>query len=109
MANISEVTASNFDTVVLQAGSTPVMVDFWAQWCAPCRAIAPILEAISLEQQGKVIIVKLNVENFPQIANRYSVNSIPTMIIFKAGQQVDRLVGGNQSRESITARLQAHM
>ena len=108
MANITEVTVANFDAVVLQAGNTPVLVDFWASWCPPCRAIAPILEDIGQELHGKVIIVKLNVEDHPQIANRYGVSSIPTMIIFKAGQQADRLVG-YQSRENILARLHTQM
>ena len=82
----------NFDDEVL-GSDTPVLVDFWAEWCVPCRVIAPALAEISEEYRGRVKIGKLNVDEFPDLAMRYQVRGIPNMKIFKAGQLVDELVG----------------
>ena len=83
---------ATFDETV--AGSdTPVLVDFWAEWCGPCKMIAPTLAEIASEQRGKLTIGKLNVDDNPDTARRFDVMSIPTLLVFKDGQQVKRLVG----------------
>jgi thioredoxin 1 len=87
--NLSDAT---FDETV--AGSdTPVLVDFWAEWCGPCKMIAPTLAEIATEQKGKLTIGKLNVDDNPDTARRFDVMSIPTLLVFKDGKQVKRLVG----------------
>jgi thioredoxin 1 len=88
----SPVTDTNFAHDVL-ASSQPVVVDFWAEWCGPCKMIAPHLEELSTEFQGKVKILKLNTDENQQTAIRYGVRSIPTLILFKNGEEVDRKVG----------------
>jgi len=90
--NIIDVTDSNFDTMVLKA-ETPALVDFWASWCAPCRAIAPLVAEIATEFTGKIRVVKMNVDENPSTPGRYGVRGIPTLILFKDGQVVDQLVG----------------
>ena len=87
-------TDTTFDEEI--AGSTePVLVDFWAEWCGPCKMIAPILEEIATEQAGKLKIAKLNVDDNPDIARRFDVMSIPTLIVFKDGQPVHRFQGAS--------------
>jgi len=86
-----ELTEQNFNEEISK--EKPVLVDFWAAWCAPCRAIAPILEEIEKEQNDKIKIAKLNVDEYPDIASRFKVFSIPTLIIFKNGKELGRLVG----------------
>ncbi len=86
------VTDANFDKDVLGA-SGPVVVDFWAEWCGPCKLISPALEEISTEMDGKVTIAKLNVDDNPNITIRYGVRSIPTLIVFKNGEPVSMQVG----------------
>jgi thioredoxin 1 len=89
---ISTLTDSTFDEEI--AGSADVViVDFWAEWCGPCKMIAPILEEIATEQAGKLTVAKLNVDDNPDAARRYEVMSIPTLIVFKDGQPVRRLIG----------------
>jgi thioredoxin 1 len=87
-----KVTAANFADVVLKS-STPVLVDFWAEWCGPCRAVGPILEEISNEHGEKIKIVKLNTDEEGSIAMKYGINSIPTMNVFVGGQVVKSIVG----------------
>lgn len=87
-----EVTTSTFDTEVLQS-STPVLVDFWAEWCGPCRAVAPILEEISREQTGKLKVVKLNTDEESQIAIKYGITSLPTLSVFVNGEVVKSIIG----------------
>ncbi len=86
------VTQSNFETHVLKS-TTPALVDFWAQWCAPCRAVAPILNDLAGQYQGKITIGKVNVDEHPNLAAKYGVMNIPTLILFKNGEEVDRVVG----------------
>jgi thioredoxin 1 len=86
------VSDSNFDRAVLKA-ETPVLVDFWAAWCAPCRMIAPLVEELAEEYEGRISFTRLDVDQNPKTASRYSVMSIPTLIVFKKGEPVSHLVG----------------
>jgi thioredoxin 1 len=88
----AHVTDQNFETDVLNS-TDPVVVDFWAEWCGPCRMIAPALEEISNEMAGKVKIVKLNVDENPRVAAQFGIRSIPTLMIFKGGQLAAQKVG----------------
>ena len=106
MANTTSITDQSFDKDVLQSG-VPVLVDFWAEWCGPCRALGPKLEEIALELKEKVRIVKLNVDENPGVPAKYGVRGIPTMILFKGGKEVDQIVG-NHPKENILALLQKH-
>lgn len=98
------VTDATFAREVLQAGSRPVLVDAWAPWCGPCRMIAPVLDRLAAESGGRYIIAKLNVDENPQTAARFGIQSIPTLLIFKNGTLADRMIGV-QSKEAIAARL----
>ncbi|HRE00913.1 MAG TPA: thioredoxin [Ilumatobacteraceae bacterium] len=89
---IVTLTTSTFDETILGA-ETPVVVDFWAEWCGPCKMIAPILGEIATEQAGKVTIAKLNVDENPDLAMKFNVMSIPTLLVFHRGEIVKRLVG----------------
>jgi thioredoxin 1 len=86
------VTDATFDTDVLQ-NAKPVIVDFWAEWCGPCRQVAPVLEQIAVEYADKIDVVKLNVDENPQIAARYRITSIPTMNVYQGGEVVKTIVG----------------
>ena len=86
------VSDSNFDQMVLQS-KTPVMVDFWAAWCGPCRMVEPIVEELANDYEGKVTIARLNVDENPKTASQYGIMSIPTLLIFKDGAPVSNIVG----------------
>ena len=101
------VTDATFAREVLQAGDVPVLVDFWAAWCGPCRMIAPVLDALAAESRGRYRIMKLNVDENKQTAAQFRIQGIPTLLIFKDGQLVDQLVGV-VPRQEIAARLAAH-
>ncbi len=92
MANVTEFTDASFKGDVLQS-EVPVLVDFWAPWCGPCRMIAPVVEELSNENQGTFKIGKVNIDDNPDVAMNYNVSSIPTLMIFKGGEVVERFVG----------------
>ena len=91
-ANLVEFTDSNFETEALKADQ-PVLVDFWAPWCGPCRMVGPIIEELAGSYSGKVKVGKLNTDDNPNVASRYGIMSIPTILLFKNGEIVDRIVG----------------
>ncbi len=92
MGNIAELSDATFSEEI-QASDEPILVDFWAEWCTPCKMVAPILQEIAAEQAGKIRIAKLNVDDNPETARRFEVMSIPTLILFQNGQPQKRLVG----------------
>ena len=94
MSNAAAVTTANFDKEVLQS-DVPVLVDFWAPWCPPCRQIAPSLDALAEEYAGRAKIVKVDVDDEPGVASRYGISGIPALLLFKDGQQVGQLTGAH--------------
>ncbi len=92
MANVTELTDQTFQSEVLQS-SVPVLVDFWAPWCGPCRMIAPIIEELARDNSGAIKVAKINIDDSPNVAASYGVSSIPTLMLFKGGEVVDRFVG----------------
>lgn len=107
MAQTPAVTDATFEEEVLKA-DRPVLVDFWAAWCAPCRMIAPIVEAIAEERADTLKVVKLDVDTNHQVAAQYGVMSIPTLILFKNGQAIERIVGF-MPKERLLAALRRHL
>lgn len=106
MSSIQAITDQSFENDVLKAG-TPVLVDFWATWCGPCKALSPKLEELSGSFTGKVKFVKMDVDQNPETAGRFGIRGIPTLILFKNGQMVDQLVG-NQPKDVIENILSKH-
>ncbi len=98
------VTDATFEGEVLRVGSMPVLVDCWAPWCGPCRMVGPIMDQLAAESNGRYRIAKLNVDENPRIASQFQIQSIPTMLIFKEGKLIDRLVGA-QPKPAIAERL----
>lgn len=105
-ANTKDVTDNTFDNDVLQSKGL-VLVDFWAEWCGPCKALTPKLEEIAGEMGGKLTIAKVNIDDNPDAPSRYGVRSIPTMILFKDGKDVDQIVG-NVPKDKIVAAISRH-
>lgn len=106
-ANVKTFTAENWNQEVLGSG-TPVLVDFWAPWCNPCRMVAPIVEELADEYLGKIVIGKVNVDEQGSVASQYGVMSIPTLGIFKGGQMVDKIVGF-RGKADLVKMLNAHI
>jgi thioredoxin 1 len=96
-----EVNDSNFEEVVLKS-DIPVLVDFWAEWCGPCRMIAPIIEEIAEQYKGKALVVKCDVDSSPNVAARYSIRNIPTALFFKEGKVADKQVGAVPKNNFLT-------
>lgn len=92
MSSAAPVTDSSFEKEVLES-DVPVLVDFWAPWCGPCRMVAPVVDEIAEQYDGKVKVVKVNTDENPSVASTYGIRSIPTLMIFKDGQRVDMVVG----------------
>lgn len=106
MADIAQLTTDTFQESV--AGDLPVLVDFWAEWCAPCRAVAPILEEIARENELRLRVVKLNVDENPDIAKRLGILSIPTLILFAKGEEKARVVGA-RAKEQLLRDIEPHL
>jgi thioredoxin 1 len=100
---VSEVTDKNFQTEVMES-EVPVLVDFWAEWCGPCRALAPVLEDLASKMNGKVKIVKINIDGNQEIPTQYAIRSIPTLMLFKDGKLVETKVGA-LAKEALAAWL----
>ncbi len=100
------VTDASFDSDVIKA-KTPVLVDFWAEWCGPCRALAPKLEELAVQFKDQVSVLKLNIDENPKIPTQFGVRGIPTIILFKDGKEVEQIVG-NHPKENIEAMIKRH-
>jgi len=105
MPEVKSVSAEDFDQEVLQS-DLPVLVDLWAPWCAPCLMVAPIVEKVAEKYAGRLKVVKVNVDEAPEIANRYSVRAIPTLLLFKSGELVGRMIGA-QPESAISSAVEA--
>ena len=104
--NVFNLTEANFDQEVLHA-STPVLVDFWATWCGPCKMIAPIIDEIAAEKAGVVKIAKVDVDENQAISARYGIRAIPTLLLFKNGEVKEQIVGGVVSKRDLLTKLEA--
>jgi thioredoxin 1 len=108
MANVIDVTEGTFESEVLNS-ETPVMVDFWAPWCGPCKMLTPTVHAIAEELDGKLKVVKCNTDDAGAVASRYQVFSIPTLLVFKGGKVVDQIQGAGHPKQRLVQRLESHL
>lgn len=106
MTDIAQLTADTFESSI--AGELPTLVDFWAEWCAPCRAIAPILVELAAELDGKLNIVKLNADEHPDVVNRFGILGIPTLILFAKGEEKVRITGA-RAKEQLLKEINPHI
>jgi thioredoxin 1 len=104
---VNAVDEGTFEQVVLQS-EKPVLVDFWAEWCGPCRALAPIVETVAKEYAGAARVVKLNVDDNPSVAQRYGIQAIPTLILFREGKEKERIIGV-ASNDAIARMIKEHL
>src|SRR5213593_1550038 len=104
---VRQVNERDFDQVVLKS-KTPVLVDFWAEWCGPCRTLAPVVEAIAEQYGDAARVLKLNVDDSPAVAQRYGIRGIPTLILFQDGEEKDRIIGA-VSKETIARAIEARV
>lgn len=107
MGNVGEVNDQDFEQSVL-ASDTPVLVDFWAEWCVPCHMVSPVVEEIGQEKSGTLKVAKLNVDDNPDTARKYGVMSIPTLIVFKGGEEKARVVGA-RGKDAILKEIEPHL
>jgi thioredoxin 1 len=107
MSSVAAVTDATFEQEVLQSG-VPVLVDFWAPWCGPCRMVAPVVEEVASQYGDKVKVVKLDTDQNPAVASQYGIRSIPTLMIFKGGQKVDMVVGA-VPKSTISSTLEKYL
>ncbi len=105
--SVIHISEDNWQSVVIES-DIPVLVDFWAEWCGPCRAIAPVLDQVSGTMAGKVKIVKVNIDKSPQIAAQFGIRSIPTLLVIKGGQVQEQMVGA-MNKTDLEAKLQAYV
>jgi thioredoxin 1 len=107
MSGAREVTDATFGDVVL-AADRPILVDFWAPWCGPCRLVSPVVDALGKELADKLLIAKVDIDDNVAVATTYSIFSIPTLVLFKDGREVDRVIGYKR-KEDLAARLARHL
>ncbi|MCX6552084.1 MAG: thioredoxin [Acidobacteria bacterium] len=106
-AHVLTLTEGNFDST-LQSSPVPVLVDFWAEWCQPCKRLAPTIDAVAADLDGKLAVGKLNVDDHPGVSSRFGIRGIPTMILFKGGKPVDQIVG-LVSKDELKQMVSSHL